>query len=336
MGGVSCWDGCFSRRASSTAKGKRDTKQNMEQMSNDIQQRATATDWHELYPFESHFHTVGGHKLHYLDEGTGSAGADSPMLLLHGNPTWSFYWREIVFAFRDRYRMIVPDHIGFGLSDKPGLKDYDFHLQRRIDDIVALIDHLDLKNITLVAHDWGGCIGMGVAVERPERFNRFVLMNTAAFRSDRIPKRIWLAKIPGFGRFCVQGLNLFVKAAIRMATERPGGLPKAVQDGLAAPYDSWANRLAVHRIVLDIPMTPSHPSYATLKKIEEGLSQFADRPSSLIWGMKDWCFNHEFLDRFRESWPQADVHRLEQAGHYLIEDEPESVVRAMEAFLEKK
>lgn len=299
----------------------------------EIQKRAAATDWHELYPFESHFHTVRGLKLHYLDEGADSPGRDSPMMLVHGNPTWSFYWREIVFAFRDRYRMIVPDHIGFGFSDKPGLKDYDFHLQRRVDDLVSLVEHLELKNVTLVAHDWGGCIGMGAAVARPDLFSRFVLMNTAAFRSNRIPKRIWLAKIPGFGQFCVQGLNLFVRAAIRMATERPGGLPPAVRDGLAAPYDSWANRLAVHRIVLDIPMNPSHTSYATLKRIEEGLPQFANRPSCLIWGMKDWCFNYEFLDRFCEFWPQAEVTRLPEAGHYLIEDEPESVIGAMEKFL---
>jgi haloalkane dehalogenase len=308
----------------------------MDQLSKDIQQRAAATDWHELYPFESHFHTVGGHKLHYLDEGADSPGAGTPMLMVHGNPTWSFYWREPVLAFRDRYRTIVPDHIGCGLSDKPGLKDYDFRLQRRVDDLVDLIDHLDLKNITLVAHDWGGCIGMGAAVARPERFSRFVLMNTGAFRSNRIPKRIWLGKLPGFGQFCLQGLNLFVRSALRMATERPGGLPPAVQAGLAAPYDSWDNRLAVHRFVLDIPMNPSHPSYATLEKIEKGLPQFADRPSCLIWGMKDWCFNHTFLDRFCEFWPQAEVHRLERAGHYLIEDEPESVIRAMGSFLSNK
>lgn len=287
-------------------------------------------DWRLLYPFDSHWLTLDGHRLHYLDEGQG------PVLLLsHGNPTWSFYWREVVQALRGKYRLIVPDHIGCGLSDKPPLSQYSYRLAQRVSDLNRLVEHLDLREITLVAHDWGGAIGMGAAVAAPERFSRFALMNTAAFRAARCPRRIRLVHIPGFGPLAVQGLNLFVKAALRMAAEDQRRMTPAVRAGLSAPYDSWANRIAVLRFAMDIPLKPSHPTYQTLVDIENGLSQFADRPISLIWGMKDWCFGPEFLQRFQEFFPQAEVHRLEDAGHYIIEDAHERVVPLLEDFLER-
>ena len=287
-------------------------------------------DWRLLYPFDSHWLTLDGHRFHYLDEGQG------PVLLLsHGNPTWSFYWREVVQALRGKYRLIVPDHIGCGLSDKPPLSQYSYRLAQRVSDLNRLVEHLDLREITLVAHDWGGAIGMGAAVAAPERFSRFALMNTAAFRAARCPRRIRLVHIPGFGPLAVQGLNLFVKAALRMAAEDQRRMTPAVRAGLSAPYDSWANRIAVLRFAMDIPLKPSHPTYQTLVDIENGLRQFADRPISLIWGMKDWCFGPEFLQRFQEFFPQAEVHRLEDAGHYIIEDAHERVVPLLEDFLER-
>jgi pimeloyl-ACP methyl ester carboxylesterase len=288
-------------------------------------------DWRSLYPFESHEIRVDGLGYHYLDEGAGPV-----LLMVHGNPTWSFYWRELVKAFRGRYRVVVPDHIGCGLSEKPDLAKYPFRLARRVSDLVELIERRDLRDITLVAHDWGGAIGMGAAVARPERFKRFVLLNTAAFRSQRCPLRIAACRLPWLGQLGVQGLNLFSLAALRMATEHPERLSPAVRAGLLAPYDSWKNRLAVHQFVLDIPLNPRHPSYATLAEIEAGLSQFRQHPVCLIWGMRDWCFTPHFLDRFLEFFPQADVHRLEHAGHYVVEDATEEVVARMETFLGRK
>ena len=135
-------------------------------------------DWRPLYPFASHEILLDGHRCHFLDEGAGPT-----VLLVHGNPTWSFYWRNIVLALRGRYRLVVPDHIGCGLSDKPDAGAYSYRLAQRTADLVQLVERLDLRQITLVAHDWGGAIGMGAAVARPERFARFVLMNTAAFRA---------------------------------------------------------------------------------------------------------------------------------------------------------
>jgi haloalkane dehalogenase len=285
-------------------------------------------DWRSLYPFESHYLTIRGHQYHYLDEGEGPV-----LLMVHGNPTWSFYWRELVKALRGRYRVVVPDHLGCGLSDKPSARDYPHHLKQRIDDLGTLVEALGLERITLFGHDWGGAIGMGAAVERPERFARFVLFNTAAFRSDRCPLRIRFAQT-FLGRLAVQGLNLFARGALRMAVCRRERMTPAVRAGLVAPYDSWANRTAVYQFVRDVPMHPRHRSYATLARIEAGLAQLADRPVCLIWGMRDWCFPAQFLERFVEFFPRAEVHRLDDAGHYVIEDAHERIVPLVEAFLD--
>jgi cis-3-alkyl-4-acyloxetan-2-one decarboxylase len=291
---------------------------------------AASRDWRALYPFTSHDIRVGGLRYHYLDEGTGP-----PLVLSHGNPTWSFYWRDLVLALRDRYRVIVPDHIGCGLSDKPGPGEYSFRLARRVADLGELVEHLDLQHATLIAHDWGGAIGMGAAVAAPARFDRFVLMNTAAFLAPTCPWEIRLAQIPLVSRFAVQGLNLFVEAATRWTLEHRERMTPAVRAGYLAPYDTWRHREAVYRFVQDIPMHAGHPTYAVLQNIEAGLAQFRDRPVCLIWGMHDWCFTPWFLDRFVELFPQAEVHRLTDAGHYVVEDATQEVIAAVQGFLTK-
>jgi haloalkane dehalogenase len=189
--------------------------------------------------------------------------------------------------------------------------------------------------VTLIAHDWGGAIGMGAAVAAPSRFSRFVLMNTAAFLLLRCPLLIRLCHIPVLGRLGVQGLNLFVRTAVRVATERPERMTPAVRAGYLAPYDSWRNREAVYRFVMDIPLRPSHLSHATLTAIEAALPRFRTSPVCLIWGMRDWVFTAHFLDRFVESLPDAEVHRLADAGHYVMEDAHEQVIPLVKAFLER-
>jgi len=283
--------------------------------------------WRDLYPFESHYADVSGQRMHYLDEGSGP-----PLLMVHGNPTWSFYWRNLVSAFRDRYRVIVPDHVGCGLSDKPSLGQYDFRLASRITDLASLVEQLNLENVTLLAHDWGGAIGVGTAVKIPGRFRRFVLFNTAAFPDPRCPLRIRVCRIPVLGQIGVQGLNLFAGAAVKMAVCCPERMTRQVRAGLLAPYDSWAHRTAVHRFVADIPLSQRHPSFSVLREIEEGLSQFRNHPICLIWGMRDWCFTPHFLDRFLGFFPQATVHRLDHAGHYVIEDAHEEIVPLLNRF----
>ncbi|MBI3465511.1 MAG: alpha/beta fold hydrolase [Planctomycetes bacterium] len=283
--------------------------------------------WRRHYPFRSHELRIDGFRYHYLDEGAGPV-----LLMLHGNPTWSFYWRNLIQAWRGQYRVIVPDHLGCGLSDKP--QDYPYRLCDHVGNVGRLLEHLDLREITLLAHDWGGAIGMGAATAAPERFARFVLFNTAAFRSRRIPLRIRICRTPLVGDIVVRGMNGFLRAALRMAVCHRERLTHDLRSGYLAPYGSWSHRIAIHRFVLDIPLGPRHPSYTTLKQIEDGLSQFRNHPVQLIWGMRDWCFTPHFLERFLDFFPQAEVHRIEDAGHWVIEDAHERIIPLIERFLE--
>ncbi|MCE9606637.1 MAG: alpha/beta fold hydrolase [Planctomycetia bacterium] len=282
---------------------------------------------------------IGRHRLHYLDEGQAAgdrisqpAGRPAETLLcVHGNPTWSFYWRHFAKAFRDRYRVVVPDHLGCGLSDKP--QEYEYRLGNHIANLRHLIEVLDLRNITLLAHDWGGAIGMGAAVAEPARFSRIVLFNTAAFRSTYCPWRIRVCRTPIVGAWGVRGLNLFARAALSMATAKPERFTKLVRAGYLAPYDSYAHRVAVQRFVEDIPLHERHPSYATLTHLEQSLPQLAGLPKMFVWGMQDWCFTPQFLDRFLEFYPQSEVHRFDDAGHYVVEDAHERIVPLIGDFI---
>ncbi len=281
------------------------------------------------YPFASRFLELnGGVKLHYVDEGTGS-----PVLFVHGNPTWSFAWRRFVKDLSRDYRAIAVDHVGCGFSDKP--QDYDYRVGTHVSNLCELVERLDLQNITVVAHDWGGAIAMGAAGRLPNRFARFVLMNTAAFHSTNIPLRIAVCRIPVLGTIALRGLNAFSRAALFMAVEKPERMTPAVKAGYLAPYNNWANRVAVNRFVKDIPLRPGHPSYGTLSEIEAGLVQFVQHPMLLMWGVRDWCFTTEFLDEFQRRFPLAETLRIDDAGHYIFEDAHEIVLPRLREFLAK-
>jgi haloalkane dehalogenase len=297
-------------------------------------QPTAANLWRALYPFRSNFKQIGGHAYHYVDEGPSDVGEGSQPTLLfsHGNPTWSFHFRALLGALRGSFRVVAPDHLGCGLSDKPNTM---FRLTDRIDHLVTLIETLDLHDITLVAQDWGGAIGLGAALRLPERFNRFVLLNTGAFRPWFFPWRIRICRIPVLGRIGVQGANLFARAALRMTMVHPEKLTPAIRAGCLAPYDSWRNRTAIYHFVEDIPWSPAHPTHATLEKIEAGLPSLANRPTKLIWGMRDWCFTPACLEKFQSIFPNAEVHRLENAGHWVLEDAPEQVVALIQEFVER-
>lgn len=285
--------------------------------------------WRSEYPFETQSMVVpGGAKMSYIDEGP----RDAPvMLFVHGNPTWSFYWRNLVKHFSGTFRCVAVDHIGCGLSDKP--QDYAYTLAQRIADLEHVMTSLDLHHITLVVHDWGGAIGFGAAGRHPERFDRFVVFNTAAFRSKRIPFSIDICRIPVFGAVAVRGFNAFAEVAQIRAIADRSRLAGPVRAGYLAPYDSWANRVAIHRFVEDIPMRDNHPTYATLVGVEEGLSQFTDRPMLIVWGEQDFCFDPSFRKEWERRFPQAQVHALSDASHYVVEDAIERIVPWMETFV---
>jgi haloalkane dehalogenase len=280
----------------------------------------------DLYPFASHHVNVGGARMHYIDEGDGP-----PVIMLHGNPTWSFYFRELVRGLRDRHRVLVPDHIGCGFSDKP--QSYPYTLATHIDNVERLIDHLNLSDVTLVVHDWGGAIGLGWAVRHPARVRRLVLFNTAAFVGGPIPLRIRASRWPVFGDVALLRFNAFARGAVRMACRHRERMTPDVKRGYLLPYDTPAHRVGTLCFVRDVPVTPKVPSYRLIRQIDSSLRQFRDRPMLICWGMKDFCLTDWYLTEWLARFPQAEVHRFEDAGHYVIEDAHERILPLLNAFL---
>ncbi len=280
--------------------------------------------WRDLFPFESRTFATPAGQLHYVDEGPRTA---APIVCLHGNPTWAFHFRKLIKEARPFQRVVALDHMGMGLSDRPA--DFPYSLEEHVKNAVAFVDALDLRKITLVVHDWGGAIGMGLAVARPDRIARITVMNTAAFFIPRLPLRIAICRAGAPGEFITRGLNGFARAATTMTTTRP--LPPDVRAGYLAPYASWRRRIGIWNFVRDIPMEPGHRSRATLAGIEQGLKSLR-KPMQILWGEQDWCFTPRFREEWQKRFPHAYVHRFDNAGHYLIEDEPDAVVALIRDF----
>ena len=279
------------------------------------------------YPFKSHYINVSDkYRLHYVDEGDGD-----PILMVHGNPTWSFTFRNLIKEFKKNSRVVVPDHIGCGLSDKP--QNYSYQLKDHIDNLETLVNHLGLKNITLIVHDWGGAIGFGLATRAPENIKKIVILNTAAFRSSHIPFRINLCRFPFLGDKLIRHFNAFAWAASFMAVTKK--LSPLIKEGYLLPYNNYENRIATSRFVQDIPMEKNHPSYGTIKTIEENLKNVTC-PKLILWGGQDFCFNDHFFNRWKEIYPKAENHYFETAGHYVMEDAKKEVISKTKSFLEKQ
>ncbi|MDA8744597.1 alpha/beta fold hydrolase, partial [Rubripirellula amarantea] len=187
-----------------------------------------------LLPYPSKEFPVAGSVMRYLDEG--NADASETILCVHGNPTWSFYYRKVIERFAPGRRVIAVDHLGCGRSDKPARGEFAYTMAAHRDNLVKLVDHLDLRNVTLLAHDWGGAIGLSSLVERRDRFLRIMLLNTGAFPPPYVPVRISACRWPLVGTPMVRGLNAFAKAAVTMAMSR-NRMSNEVAEGLLAPYD---------------------------------------------------------------------------------------------------
>ncbi|MDA8961839.1 alpha/beta fold hydrolase [Congregibacter sp.] len=286
-----------------------------------------------LYPFESRWLEIDGHRLHYIDEGP----RDAPILLMvHGNPTWSFYYRNLVLRLRDRYRCIALDHIGCGLSDKPDDAQYDYHLARRIADLDALVKATigDEAPLSLVVHDWGGMIGFAWAAQRPQRIERCVILNTAAFpmpADKKFPFALWLGGRTALGALLIRGVNAFSAMAARIAFKKP--VSKDVRSGYTGPYNSWKNRIATVRFVQDIPLKESDRGYPLTADTAAQLHRFADKPVLLVWGLKDFVFDETFYRDWQRYLPNAELHPLADCGHYVLEDGGEPLLHRIEEFL---
>ena len=285
------------------------------------------------------FQVRPGIAMSFLDEGPRDGEV---VVMLHGNPSWSFYWRHLVAGLRDRYRCIVPDHVGMGLSDRPddaadASPRYDYTLQSRIDDLDALLAHLGIDGpVTLAVHDWGGMIGFGWALRDPARVKRLVITNTAAFplpQAKRFPKRLAMGRDSRLGGWLIRRFNLFARGAARLGIERR--LPADVRAAYAGVYDGWDDAISTLRFMQDIPLGEGDCAWPLLKAMEAALPGYADRPAFIGWGLKDFVFDRHFLDGFRAALPNAEVHAFADANHYVLEDKHEVLVPAIRAFLDR-
>jgi haloalkane dehalogenase len=287
------------------------------------------------YPFTpKKFEVRPGLSMNYLDEGPRDGEV---VVMLHGNPSWSYYWRNLVAGLSDKYRCIVPDHIGMGFSDKPGDRDYDYTLQSRIDDLAALLKHLGIDGpLTLAVHDWGGMIGFGWALTHAAQVRRLVITNTAAFplpAAKKMPWQLSLGRDSKFGAFLIRAFNAFSSGASYQGVETK--MPADVRRAYVSPYNSWTNRISTLRFMQDIPLHPGDKAWALVEAAGQRLPQFADRPAFIGWGLKDFVFDQHFLDGFTRALPRAEVVAFDDAGHYVLEDKQAQLVPAIRAFLDR-
>jgi haloalkane dehalogenase len=287
------------------------------------------------YPFTPNRMQIrDGIAMSYLDEGPRDGEV---VVMLHGNPSWSYYWRHLVLALRDKYRCIVPDHVGMGLSDKPDDAAYRYTLQSRVDDLGTLLDKLGVTGpVTLAVHDWGGMIGMGWALEHADRVKRFVVLNTAMFtlpEAKPMPWQLSLGRDSKFGALLIRGVNAFSGMASYFGVERR--MRADVRRAYVAPYNDWNNRIATLRFVQDIPLREGDPAWSLVAEAGRRLPEFADRPAFIGWGLRDFVFDKHCLDAFRRAWPQAETRAFDDANHYVLEDKHELLVPEIRAFLDR-
>ncbi len=283
------------------------------------------------YPFTGRYLDLDGLRYHYLDEGEGPL-----VVMVHGNPSWSFYYRNLVLALRDRFRCIVPDHIGCGFSDKPGDERYDYTLARRVADLERLLEHVGgSEKVTLVVHDWGGMIGMAWAARHPERVARLVILNTAAFHlpaEKKFPPALRICRDTKLGTFLVRGFNAFSLAASFVGCKRHP-MTAELRRAYRLPYDSWQNRIATLRFVQDIPLQPGDRNYALVSEVAASLEKFRNLPMLICWGELDFVFDRHFRAEWERRFPRAEVHSFADAGHYILEDAAEEVIPLISGFL---
>ncbi|KER81689.1 alpha/beta fold hydrolase [Xanthomonas arboricola] len=292
------------------------------------------------YPFTpQRLEVRPGIAMSYLDEGPRDGEV---VVMLHGNPSWSYLWRHLLSGLSDRYRCIVPDHIGMGLSDKPddapdAQPRYDYTLQSRVDDLDTLLRHLGITGpVTLAVHDWGGMIGFGWALSHHAQVKRLVITNTAAFPlppEKPMPWQIAMGRHWGPGEWFIRTFNAFSSGASWFGVSRR--MPAEVRRAYVAPYNNWRNRISTIRFMQDIPLSPADQAWSLLERSAQALPSFADRPAFIAWGLRDICFDKHFLAGFRKALPNAEVTAFDDANHYVLEDKHEVLVPAIRAFLER-
>lgn len=282
------------------------------------------------FPESRSFIHPHGARQAYIDVGTGE-----PIVCVHGNPSWSYYYQPLIAHLSSTHRLIVPDHIGMGRSDAPEPSRYAYRYLQRVADLEALLDHvLPEGRYTLVVHDWGGLIGLRHAVQRPERIARLVILNTAAFPllpGKRLPWTIALTRNTRLGAWLALRHNAFARGAARFGVVRR--LAPDVRAALLSPYADPARRAAILAFVRDIPLAPTDPGHAKLVETAQRLATLQHLPALLLWGLQDFVFDADYLAEFQRRFPQAEVEAWADAGHYVLLDQPDRAAQRIARFL---
>jgi cis-3-alkyl-4-acyloxetan-2-one decarboxylase len=282
-----------------------------------------------LYPFTPHYYTYQGLDIHYVDEGSGK-----PIVMIHGDPTWGFLYRNFIPPLSQHHRCIIPDQMGMGKSVVPQERSL-YRLEQHCANLEALLLHLDLHDITLILHDWGGPVGLGFATRHPQRIKRLVLMNTWAFApwpGGPFPRLLEIIRSER-GEAFVLRKNGYLEPALLGTTYHSEKLTNSILEAYRAPFPTPESRLAMLCWSRDIPVQENDVSYTEMKRIEHGLPQFSETPVLLVWGIQDPVIPPSILHRWQQLYPHATTHEIEDASHFLQEDAPERIVPWIETFL---
>lgn len=280
----------------------------------------------QLLPFQSRFVSVAGYRMHYIDEGAGPV-----VLCLHGNPTWCFLYRNVIRELRSSFRVIAPDFLGCGLSDRtPGVR---FKAADRINQLEEFVTALGLTNFSMLMHDWGGPLGTGFMLRRLDSIERVIYLNTTLTETESLPPIIKLAAMPVVGKALTRHTATFVKLTTSMGAFTR--LTPDVNEGYLAPYASRRQRDAIWDFVDDIPFDANHPTHSQMVDIASGLPELARKPVKIIWGLQDPCFHREMLSKVAAHFPQADILEIAEASHLVLDDAPQVAIPAIKEFLSR-
>lgn len=271
------------------------------------------------YPFKQNYMYAGKYRIHYIDEGEGPA-----LIMLHACPMWSFFYRRFVKVFSKHFRVIVPDEVGYGLSDKP--KDYDYRLETHVDNLERLVNHLKLEKVSFILHGWGGTIGTGFTVRHSQMVDKIIMMNSMAFSGYKLPLRLSLCKLfPWIGKKLLVDFNLMFYGLNKYSAE--------VKLGYMLPYMKPEDRIAIIRFINDIPCKPDDLSYESVIEVEHGLWMLREHKMCIIWAVKDWLYPEKYLHKWMNYCPDAKVHRVRNAGRFISEDAPDELIAIISGFL---
>lgn len=295
------------------------------------------TDWSfgGLWPYSPRYFAGADGAMHYVDEGPRDA---PPVVLLHGNATWGFLYRDFIAALPGQgYRAIAPDMLGFGRSEKPRRREL-YDVARHAARLDALLESLDLKDVTLVSCEWGTSLGLAWAIAHPERVSRLFLLNSPPpqlpVMGVALPAVIRAFRVPGLGELLVQGLGMFTRGFLfHAALVHPERLTKQIRAAYLAPHPTWGSRVAVLAFPRQIPFRPGGAVAELSLRVGREITVLSGLPTRIVWGMRDISFAPEMLEQWLRLLPEASVTRLEDAGHCIQEDAPELVIPELLEFL---